>query len=374
MPSRRRGALHVVRRRQADARRFARRLALRTGKPSSAQVRVLYGLLRSPRGDEHAWGGGLVDLLHLMSRYPPAMRDFNVFYVDSASLGTIPDVRKLVRIARRRSARIILNQDGVGSPGWAGFARNDPQVGPEAMRLASDLIHGADYVVFQSAFCKESADTFFGGREGPWEVLHNAVDVERFVPPPTPLEGPPVLLLGGNQVQPDRLATAVRTLRYVVDEEPETRLLVTGMVRFPENDLIRQLRLEAHIDFLGTYSLRDAPQIYRRAHLLLHTRVNDPCPNTVLEAMASGLPVVHANSGGVPELVAGVGGIGVPVERSWDRDIPPDPEALAGAVLRVLDRLSALGSAARRRAVKHHSLSGWLTRHTVLLEGLVLGS
>ncbi|HWH06801.1 MAG TPA: hypothetical protein VNT23_10265, partial [Gaiellaceae bacterium] len=31
---------------------------------------------------------------------------------------------------------------------------------------------------------------------------------------------------------------------------------------------------------------------------LLHTKVNDPCPNVVLEALASGLPVVHPASGG----------------------------------------------------------------------------
>src|SRR5207248_3199179 len=79
----------------------------------------------------------------------------------------------------------------------------------------------------------------------------------------------------------------------------------------------------------GRYAQRDAPALYRRAHLLLHTKRNDPCPNVVLEALSCGLPVVHSASGGLPELVGREAGIGVPDEGDWEHDVPPDPEALA---------------------------------------------
>lgn len=352
-----------LRRAQADARRSLRRVALATGRPDSTRVRLLYGFLRHPSADAPAWGGGLVQVLHLTRRFPPAWRDFNVFHASSSTLGAVPDAGKLVEIARRRRAPVVLNQDGV----------DDNPVHPLALRrLDAELILSADHVLFQSAFCKEAADHLVGRREGPWEIFPNAVDSERFSPSPGAADGPPTILLGGNQVQPYRLAVAVEALRHVVDAVPDARLLVAGLVPFPEDELIRRLRLERHVRFLGTHTMREAPDVYRRAHLLLHTRANDPCPNTVLEALATGLPVVHPLSGGVPELV-GDAGVGVPGETSIEREIPPDPAPLAEGVLRVLERREELAVAARARAVERFSLSRWLDRYEGLFEGLLQG-
>ena len=55
----------------------------------------------------------------------------------------------------------------------------------------------------------------------------------------------------------------------------------------------------------------------------------------MIEALACGRPVVYSNSGGVPELVGSEAGIGVGTEQTWDRDVPPDPVALAEAVAKV---------------------------------------
>ena len=154
-----------------------------------------------------------------------------------------------------------------------------------------------------------------------------------------------MLLLGGDQSQSYRLETALRTLSLL----PDARLLVTGSVLAGGRALVESLGLGDRVVFAGRYAQRDAPSVYRRAHVLLHPKVNDPCPNVVLEALACGVPVVHSASGGTPELV-GDGGIGVPSETSWERDVPPDPEALAAAVRDVLSRLDRYQGAARARA------------------------
>ncbi len=44
------------------------------------------------------------------------------------------------------------------------------------------ILHEADYVFYQSEFCKRSADLFLGKREGGWEILYNAVDTTVFTP------------------------------------------------------------------------------------------------------------------------------------------------------------------------------------------------
>jgi glycosyltransferase involved in cell wall biosynthesis len=105
--------------------------------------------------------------------------------------------------------------------------------------------------------------------------------------------------------------------------------------------------------------------------VLLHTKVNDPCPSLVIEAMASGLPVVYAKSGGVPELVGEEAGIGVEHPDSWERDVPPSSDALADAVSFVLADRARFAEGARRRAVERFALEPWLDRHAELFADLV---
>jgi glycosyltransferase involved in cell wall biosynthesis len=203
-------------------------------------------------------------------------------------------------------------------------------------------------------------------------VLPNAVDTTVFTPAEEPPSGGPVLLLAGDQTEAYRVEVALRTLAIVTRDHPGARLLVTGsLIGNGGRGVIDELGLEQRVELTGRYAQRDAPALYQQAHLLLHTKVNDPCPNVVLEALACGLPVVHAASGGVPELVGSEAGIGVPHEESWERDVPPAHEDLAAAVGTVLAGLGDYRAAARTRATERFDLRPWLDRHRELFEGLV---
>jgi glycosyltransferase involved in cell wall biosynthesis len=341
------------------ARRWGRLVLPARDRPG---VRVFYGWDEiPPDGDPVA--GGTSKFQKLATRFPNRPVDFTLLYLGSSALPR--DLRPLLSLARRRAIPVVLNQDGVGYPGWAGD-RVDEVNAPLGRALSA-----AAHVLYQSEFCKRSADRFLAVAPSSWEVLPNAVDVERFTPSAEPPPGGPVLLLGGDQTQAYRLELALRTLAEVLRTHPGAELVVTGRVTAPLEPLAAELGVAGRVTATGRYAQRDAPALYRAAHLLLHTKVNDPCPNVVLEALASGLPVVYPASGGTVELVGPDAGIGVPHPDGFERDEPPGPAELAAAVVAALGSRERLGEAARRRAVERFPLDAWLDRHTALFEELV---
>jgi glycosyltransferase involved in cell wall biosynthesis len=341
------------------AERWAR--VLFAGKPEPG-VRVFYGHDDVPAPGERA-AGGTAKLQKLAERFPNTPVGFSVVYLGSNALPR--DLGPLLLLARRRGIPIVLNQDGVAYPGWAGGATHRINA---PMRRA---LYAADHVLYQSEFAQRSADSFLGEPRGSWEVLPNAVDVNRFTPAEALPEGGPVLLLGGDQTQEYRLELALSTLAALVPRQPGAQLIVTGRAVTPVEPLVEQHGLTGRVRVLGEYAQRDAPAIFGQAHVLLHTKVNDPCPTLVLEAMACGLPVVYPRSGGTVELVGDEAGVGVPHPDGFERDEPPPPDALAEAVEVALAGWADYAAAARARAVERFALEPWLDRHAELFDGLV---
>jgi glycosyltransferase involved in cell wall biosynthesis len=339
--------------------RWARLLVPR-GPP--AGVHVFYGHDRVPGPGEPA-RGGTAKMQRLSQRWPNETTRFSVLYLGSTWLPR--DLGPLLRLAARRGVPVVLNQDGVGYPAWAGD-RADAVNRP--LRRA---LEAADHVLYQSAFSKLSADRFLGEPGGAWEILPNAVDVDLFTPAPVLPAGPPTVLLGGDQYQPYKLEVGLRAFASLRAVEPEARLLVTGRLAADPAVLITHLGLADAVELVGRYAQRDAPALLRRAHVFLHPKVQDPCPSAVIEAMACGVPVVYAASGGTVELVGDEAGVGVAHPESWEAQQPPPADALADAMRRVLADHAGYSARARQRAVECFPLDRWLERHAALFAALV---
>ena len=335
--------------------------------PRRGEIAVSYGVDEMP-GDGDVVFGGAVKFLLLHRTFPNTPRDFNVLYLGSSSMPL--EARTLARLARRRGAAFVWNQNGVAYRGWYGDGWE--LVNAPRARLLRD----AGHVVYQSAFCKVGADLFYGEPQGAWEVLHNPVDTSAFVPDPVRPARPLTLLLGGNQYQRYRLERALETLALVRREIGDARLVVAGTLSFAPDGrgealrMIRRLELGDAVELAGAYTQAEAPMLVQQADVLLHTKYNDPCPTIVLEAMACGLPVVYSASGGTPELVGADAGIGIEAPLDWEHDHPPEPERLAEAVVMLAGDLDARRAAARDRALQFDA-GPWVERHREIFERLV---
>ncbi len=342
------------------------------GTPAQNSIRVFYGHDDVPGPTDQAHGG-MVKFQRMQDVFLNAPRRFNILYMVSS--WRPKDWSQLLWLARRKGAKIVWNQNGVAYPAWC--ATKWKKVNTPMAKL----LHEADYVLYQSQFCKLSADRFLGERKKRWEILYNAVDTTVFTPATSdPDPKHLVLILGGNQYSYYRIESAMRTLAVLAKQRSDVRLLITGKLNWIADEgeafcivrrLLTDLGISDKVRFLGFYKQQEAPSIFQKAHILLHTKYNDPCPGLVVESMACGLPVVYSDSGGVPELVGKSAGIGVPAQLSWEHMLPPDPEALAKAVLQVAERRKEFAEAARQRAVEQFEIHPWLTRHREVFEELM---
>jgi glycosyltransferase involved in cell wall biosynthesis len=101
------------------------------------------------------------------------------------------------------------------------------------------------------------------------------------------------------------------------------------------------------------------------------TKQNDPCPYTVMEALATGLPVLYSASGGVPEQVGDDAGVGLPVEQTFDYPVVPTADEIAKGMEAIMQGSEQMAKAARARAVERFSLTHWYSRHEAVFNKLL---
>lgn len=343
-------------------RRAARRKAARARVSAAKDIRANYGRLEGEDGPRPI--GGEIKYRHLRSRFPECREEFNLIYLVSSALP--PQVIELVRSAKARGAKLVWNQNGIAYPGFYG------DFYPWFNRTMASLLPLADHVVYQSAFCRDSADRYLDRPRCSSEILFNPVDIEKFRPRETPLGGERwELLCAGTNHSFYRVESPLRAVKILRDRGHSVRLTIAGEFRWRGGDrevdtAVGNLGLGDVVVRKPPFSQDDAPELYRNAHLLLHGKDKDPCPTVPIEAMASGLPVVGLASGGMPELVIPDAGRLVPVAGGWTEDFAADPLMMADAVEAIMADLDSFARSARRRAETAFDVRPWLDRHQAI--------
>ncbi|MBV8211825.1 MAG: glycosyltransferase [Verrucomicrobia bacterium] len=147
-----------------------------------------------------------------------------------------------------------------------------------------------------------------------------------------PVEGEWQMVQACRLVEKKGLLSTLRAFRRFIGNYPKARLVIAGEGPMKEVLLrsINELSLGSQVRLTGFLSQEDLRRIYRESHIFVHPSElaadsnQEGIPNSMLEAMASGLPVVATRHGGIPEAVQeGVDGILVP-----ERDEPALYEAL----------------------------------------------
>lgn len=227
------------------------------------------------------------------------------------------------------------------------------QVGIEPVLRAAEwsILHRSGLLL---PVCGYTADHLagLGFRRDRMRVIHNGVDSGRFRPIPTaspssvPAARPPTVLFVGRFTMVKGIGTLVRAIPGVLRAVPDVMFQFTGKVP-PQLDEMFSLspEIRRHLRFLGYVPDQSLPELYGLATLAVVPSLYDSFPFTVLEAMATGAPIVASRVGGIPEAITS-GEEGILVE-------PGAPDQLAEAIVGLLQdpgQRRRLGASARRRA------------------------
>src|SRR5687768_6869670 len=134
-----------------------------------------------------------------------------------------------------------------------------------------------------------------------------------------------------------------------------------------QNKLNRQTAFR--IKFMNTVPREHIPWLMRSAHLLFSAEVNPPCPNSVIEALACGLPIIGFDTGSLSEIVDKEAGCVVPYgSNPWKLE-KPDIPALANAAVDVLEDQARFRNSARDRAETAFGLDKMVDAYLKVLLG-----
>ena len=184
------------------------------------------------------------------------------------------------------------------------------------------------------------------------EVQRTGIPLEEFAfhERSFPNDGEWRLVQAGRLIEKKGLPVTLRAFAVFLRKYPNATLTIAGEgpLLGELQKLARELNIERRVSFTGFISQEQLRDIYYRTHIFVHPSQTgrdgnvEGIPNSILEAMASGLPVFATDHGGIPEAVKnGVSGVLVR-ER--------DHEALANALLNATQDSDSLARIARNGA------------------------
>jgi glycosyltransferase involved in cell wall biosynthesis len=218
-------------------------------------------------------------------------------------------------IARLRRKPVVVNYRGGEA---AAFLRNQ-------ITLVRPTISVAQAMVVPSRFLAQ----VFAEHRIRTSIVPNIVDLARFRPTEA-VPGRMNIVVARNLEDIYDIPTALRAFSLVRRQRPQARLIVAGSGprRASLETLCRSLDIGSAVTFTGRLEIERMADLYHAADVALNPSRVDNMPNSLLEAMASGVPIVSTDVGGVRFMVE---------DAKSALLVPPgDPQAMAAAILRLM--------------------------------------
>lgn len=278
--------------------------------------------------------------------------------------------------AHRQGIRLVQRLDGIN---W--IQRKRPTgvrhfIRAELGNLLQSSIRKklADRIVYQSIFSRNWWENWYGKVSASDTIIYNGVDLKIYTPAKVQELSPQLFRLlvvegslgGGYDTGLENAVSLAETLSFSYQMPIE--LMVVGQVK-PSLQSYWNNKTHIPIRWVGTVKRESIPDIDRSAHLLFAADLHPACPNSVIEALACGLPVAAFDTGALSELVPKNAGCIAPYGSDPWKVEKPDIPGLAAQAAQTLRNLPSYREAARAHAEKAFDLNIMVGKYIeVLLE------
>ena len=285
---------------------------------------------------------------------------FDLNHPNNTAVLVIGGTRHLLQLwqAKRRGVRIVQRLNGLN---WLHKVKKMPVSAVLKAELNNRTLafirrHLADHILYQSEFSRDWWQKEFGKPGKPLSIAYNGVDLSQYTPKGP--ESPPrdhnrLLLVEGHLTlaSGQGLETAARLSKVLKQQHGLT--IERGVVGDVEDALkahTHSIAPDLWITWKGILPHERIPSIDRSAHVMFSADLNAACPNSVIEALACGLPVVAYDTGALNELVQeGSGAVVSYGANHWQLE-DPDISPLADACAKILLTNMQYREAARKQA------------------------
>ncbi len=227
----------------------------------------------------------------------------------------------------------------------------------------------ADHVVYQSQFVKQWWERKYGPTKVPSAVIYNGVDLSQFTP-----QGPRyksaadlcIISVEGTQGA-DPFDIVITLGQGLKAKGLKVEVLVFGT---PWNDVEKRFAENPFVSFKGSVSNADLPYFYRGSSLFVSTDIIAACPNSVLEALSCGTPVLGYKTGVLPELLDETAGRVVECNGDpWKGQPPGNHAGMVSAALELLAARDRFHNGARKLAEERYGLDRMIEAYVEVLQG-----
>ena len=231
----------------------------------------------------------------------------------------------------------------------------------------------ADHVVYQSKFVGDWWHRKYGTANCAESIIYNGTDLSRFRPKEKNISRstlPSILCVEGNMHDdPTTIKILTTVTKQLIKEGYINKTSICGGIL---SKAYHQLINEKDIRLLGKVSRKEMHNVYNNADIFFNLEINPPCPNSVIEALAAGLPVVGFDTGSLSELVSSNAGIIVPYKGDpWKLDLP-DVSTLINGIKEVINNLEKYSKAARIEAEQRFGLDKMLTLYWEVFKNVLI--